>query len=143
MGKGKKNLPAVSSEVSASNPVISTPDFSNIIGNENLSASEKRRAAWELMGVRQPRQRYASKEERKAASKARAKERRAKKLALLPEELRPKPRGPKMTVEEKRQKRSERTKNKRQTYHDVLREVNKTNPGLLKQYGININRFRV
>lgn len=93
-----------------------------ILNNPEMTKTEKRVAIEVIMGLRKPkgtRQKYANKEERKAAAKIRAKKRRADKMANLPIEVRPSARV-KLEPEQKKAKRRERGQAKRASYRDLL-----------------------
>jgi hypothetical protein len=94
----------------------------SILNNPTMTKTERRVAIEILMGERKPKgskKKYASREERKAAAKVRAKERRAAKIARLPEAVRPSPRV-KLEPEEKKAKRRERGQAKRANFREIL-----------------------
>jgi hypothetical protein len=117
---------------------IPKSELDAIMGKEGLTLADKRRLYLERLGAVRPKQKYATKEERKKAAKERAQKRREAKRALLPPELRPQPRM-KMTPEEKKVKRSEKNKEKRA----FLREMARDNPAIAKKFGIDPANFRL
>ena len=114
-------------------------DLNSILSNADLSASQKRKSYFTQLGIAKPKKKYASPAERKAAAKERAKQRRAERINMLPEALRPKPRGPKLSPEQKREKRSARRHAKR----DFLHEMARANPEAAQRFGINPGRFKI
>lgn len=108
--------------VTTSGPLTKEEMIESILHNPNMTKTQRRVAIEVLMGLRKPKgtkKKYATKEERKAAAKIRAKERRAAKLAELPEAVRPSPRI-KLEPEEKKAKRRERGQAKRANYRLLL-----------------------
>ena len=104
-----------------------------ILSNPTMTKTQKRVAIEILRGLRKPkgtRQKYANKEERKAAAKVRAKKRRADKIANLPESVRPSPRV-KLSPEEKKYKRRERGQARRERTRNLVINV-ATTPDLLR-----------
>jgi len=122
-------------------PSMPSPkDFASILESESLSMAQKRRQVLEQLGLKGTRKKYASPVERKAASKERREKRKSTRLESLKQYgLEPKVRGPKMSKEERKTKRSERGKTKR----GFLREMAKANPELAKKYGIDPSRFKL
>jgi len=117
---------------------ISAPSISHILDSE-MSLPEKRRKVLEELGARKPKKKYKTVEDRKAAAKERAGVRRAEKIKILGKYgLAPKKAGPKLTKEEKREKRSNKGKVKR----EFIREMARQNPDLAKKFGIDPTRFR-
>jgi len=115
-------------------------DFSSVIESESLSMAEKRRKVLEQLGLKGTKKKYATPEERKAASKKRREERKSTRLEVLKKYgLEPRKKGPKMSKEQRKQKRSERGKTKR----GFLREMARANPDLAKKYGIDPRRFKL
>jgi len=120
--------------------VTELPDFSSVIKSESLSLAEKRKKVLEGLGLKRTKKVYANSEERKAAAKKRREERKATRREYLSRYgLEPRKKGPKLTKEERKKKRSERGKVKR----GFLREMARANPDLAKKYGIDPNRFRL
>ena len=116
------------------------PDLSHILSGTFVSEAERRKAALEALGMRRPRQKYKTTKQRKSAAKKRRKERREERTKALEQYgLAPKKRGKKLTPEQKKKKRAERGKSKR----SLFREMARANPELAKQYGIDVNRFRL
>ena len=113
------------------------PDFTNILSNPNLTKQQKAKAILQAKGVRRPRKIYNSVEARKAAAEARRKERHAKDIAELPEELRPRAKV-RRTAQEKVQLRSAYNK-KKNASDKALREWAINHPDILKQAGLNIH----
>lgn len=115
------------------------PDFSNVLGNAELTLAEKRKKVLMGLGLRKTKKVYASPAERKAAAKERAKKRREAKLEVLKKYgLEPHAKGPKKSKEEKKAVRKERALHKR----EFLREMAKADPERAKQFGIDVTRFR-
>jgi len=117
------------------------PDFSNILQSQELTLVDKRRKVLEGLGLRKPRKKYKTKEERKATAKERAKARRAERLQLLEKYgLGARPKGKKKygSKEERKAAGKERAKDKRR----FLREMARKNPDLARKYGIDPERFR-
>jgi len=140
---------ARTSKVSSSSPAksaaptrlvveASVDDFTKILNNPNLTKKQKVDLILKAKGLKTPRKRYASVEERKKAAAQRAKERRKKQLEDLPPELRPKPRV-KLTKAQKKEKRRAHNASNRA----ALRELAKANPDLARRFGINPDRFRI
>jgi hypothetical protein len=119
---------------------METPDFSNILSSTELPLAAKRRKILEQLGLRRPKKRYASVEERKKAAKERAKRRKEERLKVLKGYgLEPRKKGPKLTKEQKRERRKARAKAKR----EFFREMAKQNPDLAKKFGIDPSRFKL
>lgn len=144
--KPKDLLGGVGSVPGSSNPIIGDsgsavtgiPDFSNIL-NSSARAAVKRDKILKELGKKSPRKKYASPEERKAASRERAKKRREERNAELAKYgLAPKPRGPKLSDEEKKAKRSERAKLRRSLYKEMLKD----RPDIVEEFKIDLSRFR-
>ena len=112
-------------------------DFSDILSKVDATPGQKRRMALERLGLVKPKKIYDSPAARKAAAKARAKQRRASKLAALPEEFRPRPKMQR-SPEEKKERRKERGKEKRM----FLREMAEKDPSLAAKYGIHVELFK-
>lgn len=116
------------------------PDFSSVLQKEDLSIADKRRIILEGVGLKGKKKKYESVEERKAASKARREERKAKRTEVLAKYgLEPKKKGPKLTKEQKKAKRSARAKERRGFMRDMARQ----DPDLAKKYGIDVKRFKL
>ena len=136
----RKREVAITSTSEAGIITPGTPDFSNIISSESLSLADKRKKVLEGLGLRRPRKKYASVEERKAAAKKRKEERKTTRTSELKKYgLEPRKKGPKMTKVQRKLKRSARGKAKRQ----FMREMAKQNPDLAKTYGIDVSRFKL
>ena len=119
---------------------IGIPDFSDILNDPRLTRQEKARRILEKTGKKGKRQKYATKELRKAAQHERYLKRRADRRAVLEKidpSLLPKPRGQKLTAEQKKAKRSARGKTKRQLFKDMVL----TYPDKAKAAGIDISRY--
>lgn len=115
-------------------------DFSSVIQSESLTMAEKRKTVLEKLGLKATKKKYATPEERKAASKLRAKERReARIVALKPYGLEPAKRGPKKTKAQKKLARKARGKARR----EFIRDMAKADPDLAKKYGIDPKRFKL
>jgi len=115
-------------------------DFKSVIESESLSMAEKRKTVLEKLGLKATKKKYATPEERKTASKLRAKERREARIAALkPYGLEPAVRGPKKTKAQKKAARKARGKARR----GFIREMAKASPELAKKYGIDPARFRL
>jgi len=130
-------------------PLGETPDLGNFSNIEDTSMGDfesgetmaaRRRRILREAGVRGTKKKYGSAEERKAASKARAKERKERDAAILEKfGLAPRSRGPKMTKEEKKAK----SKARRQQKSQFLREAARSQPDFAKKFGIDITRFKL
>lgn len=123
--------------------VMDMPDFSNII-QADVPISWKRAFILEQLGEKKTKKKYATKVERQEAAKARAKERReARKALLAPYGLEPKKKVSTLTQEQRkarsRAKRRERSLKKKEFLHDMI----KSNPELAKKYGIDTGRFKL
>lgn len=119
---------------------VGIPDFSDILNDPRLTRQEKARRILEKTGKKGKRQKYASKELRKAAAHERYLKRRADRRAALEKidpSLLPKPRGQKLTAEQKKAKRSQRGKTKRQLFKDMVISY----PEKAKAAGIDISRY--
>ena len=119
---------------------MGVPDFSSVLSTQDMSLSMKRRKVLEELGLRKPKKKYASVEDRKAAAKERAKKRKEERVKVLKQYgLEPKKRGPKLTKAQKTAKRQDRGKVRR----EFLREMARQNPELAKKFGIDPSRFRL
>lgn len=119
--------------------LIPMPDFSSILGAPDVPIAIKRKKVLEELGLRRPRKKYESVEERKAAAKERAKKRREERLQVLKRyKLEPKKKGPGLTKAQKKEKRRTRGQDKRQ----FLREMARQNPDMARKFGIDPTRFR-
>lgn len=122
----------------AGNPIQEAAfDLTSILKNPDLTPAQRRKMYWEAKGLKGKKSKYASPAERKAANKARSKERRTARIASLPEELRPRAKV-KRSPEEKKERRKERGKEKR----EFLREMAQKNPELASRYGIHVDLFK-
>lgn len=116
------------------------PDFANVLQSQDISVAEKRRIILEGVGLKGKRRKYKSSEERKEASKKRRGERKVERDKTLEKYgLLPKAKGPKLTKEQKKVKRSKRSKERR----SFMRDMAKQNPDLAKKYGIDVGRFKL
>ena len=114
------------------------PDFSNIL-SADIPISLKRQQILTELGLRKPKKKYETIEERKAAAKERAKKKRAEKVkALKPFGLEPKPK-PRKTKAQKKERRKERGRVRR----ELFREFAKMNPDMAKKAGFDPSRFRL
>ena len=141
MGKKSKEVTVITQQVS-STPLVPTtfPDLSGILRNEELSLAEKRRKVLEQLGMRHPRQKYATPEEKKAAQEARRLKRKADRLEIFKAQgIEPRKRGPKKSKAERAAARKARRHNKTM----ALKEMALANPDLAKKYGINPSRFKL
>lgn len=103
-----------------------------------MTRAEKANTALRLLGLRGTRQKYATEAERKAAQKAARQARKAKNRSELEEMgLAPKPRGPKMTKEEKRARRRVRSGDKR----EFSRQMALKFPDMAREYGLDPDRI--
>jgi flagellum-specific peptidoglycan hydrolase FlgJ len=119
--------------------VSGTPDFSNILGNADLSVKDKRDRILRELGKKGTKKKYSNPEERKKAQKERAKKRREEKnKALAAYGLAPRQRGPQKSPEEKKAARKARRQNKK----NFLHEMAKMNPEVAQKYGIDPSRFK-
>lgn len=115
-------------------------DFTSVIESETLSIAAKRKHVLEQLGLKGRKRKYATLEERRAASQKRREERKATRLEVFKKYgLEPKEKAPKMTKEQRKQKRSERGKAKREFYRQMAR----ADPALAKKYGIDPKRFKL
>jgi len=119
-------------------PSINEVSFSNLQIDKSLPLSQQRKQALIQLGMKKPRKQYETPAERKAAAKARAKERRDKRNAELTKlGLGPQPRQ-KLSHDEKVEKRKE----KRHTKNDFFKEMLKTHPEEAKKFGIDPNKWK-
>lgn len=129
-----------STEVTLIGEGTQAPDFSGIIKSESISLVEKRKLVLEKLGLKGTKKKYATTEERKAAAKARSKERRDERASVLKKYgLAPQAKGPKKTKAQKKATRKARGKARR----GFLREMAKANPELAATYGIDPKRFKL
>jgi len=116
------------------------PQVSQLMNTPGLTPSERRRGLRIALGLSTPRKKYKSKKERKKAAKERREKRKEERSALYEKYgLTPRTRGPKLTSEQKKEKRSERGKKRRA----ALRDLARANPEKAKEYGIDISRFKL
>lgn len=137
----KTTVPAVSTLGFASGAAVPwSQDISAIIQREDISPSEKRKALLVKLELRQTRRKYKTKAQRTAAAKTRRDKRKTERLSVFEQYgLEPKTRGPKLTAEEKRKKRSTRGKTRR----SLFREMARANPEMAKKYGVDPSRFKL
>ena len=147
MGK-KREIAATSSEgeQSLTTPIADVtavpwnPQVSQAMTMEGLSPGERRRAVLVALGLRTPRQKYKSKKQKKSAAKERREQRKKDRLAVFEQYgITPRKRGTRLTPEQKKEKRSERGKQRRA----LLREMARANPELAKKYGVDPTRFKL
>lgn len=118
----------------------SLPDFTSVIQSKSLDLETKRKKVLEGLGLRHPRKKYASPDERKAAAKKRREERKAERAKVLGKYgIAPKKKGPRLTKAQRKTRRSKRGKERR----EFLREQAKQHPELAKKYGIDVSRFKL
>ncbi len=119
---------------------VTAPDFKDVIQSETLSMAQKRSTILEKLGLKSTKRKYATTEERKTASKSRAKERRESRTKALKQYgLEPAKRGPTRTKAQKRESRKARGKQRR----GFLREMARSSPEIAKKYGIDPGRFKL
>jgi len=142
----KRSVVKSESEGSLTTPITDVtsvawnPQVSQVMTMEGLTPGERRRGVLVALGLRTPRQKYKSKKQRKTAAKERRLQRKKDRLALYEQYgITPRPRGAKLTPEQKKAKRSERGKNRRA----ALREMARANPELAKKYGVDPARFKL
>ena len=135
----KKKAAETALIVPGSLPVGGTSDFSHII-QKDIPLAQKRSMILVELGLKKPKKQYATKEERKLAAKERTKERKKERLSVLEKYgLEPKKKGPKLSKEQKKQRRKTRSKAKR----TFLRDMARADPEMAKKYGIDPARFKL
>ena len=139
VSKGKGVAKTSPGSMITSGPIMGQPDFSNIISSPDITMREKRRIVLGKLNMVQPRKKYASVADRKAAAKIRSAARRKERLEKLPEELRPKARGAKLTVEQKKEKRTARAHDRRAFINGLAKE----HPEMAKARGIDVSRLKI
>lgn len=124
---GGKSIPVAS--------IIQRDDVQSILRKPDLSPKDKRRAIAELIGLKKPKKIYATPAERKAAAAARAEKRRKKnndiwkKIGIAPQKRE------KMSPEQKKARRSEKAKDKRALFADMV----KRDPDKAAKFGFRFN----
>ena len=115
------------------------PDINHIINDSSLTMKEKRVKALKELGLRGSKGKYGSKDEAKAASKAKGKQRRDKNRAKLIELGLLKPREKMSDAERDRRKLERRAKRKNEKLG--FRKLAKDHPEIAKEYGIDPKRM--
>lgn len=119
---------------------VGVPDFTDVLQSQDISIADKRKHVLEGLGLKGKRRKYKSPEERKEAAKKRKEERKAERDKTLEGYgLLPRVKGPKLTKEQRKVKRSVRSKERR----SFMRDMAKQNPDLAKTYGIDVGRFKL
>ena len=115
------------------------PDINHIINDSSLTMKEKRVKALKELGLRGSKGKYGSKDEAKAASKKKSKERRDKNRSKLIELGLLKPREKISDAERDRRKLERRVKRKNEKLG--FRKLAKDHPEIAKEYGIDPKRM--
>jgi len=123
--------------------IQSDPKVVEILENPDITTRDKRRRIADYLGIRKTRKVYKSEAERKKAAKDRAVKRTKERtsffagLGIAPAKRET------LSPAEKKERSKARRKRRTQGRRDLMREIQKTNPDLLKKYKIDVSKFKL